>query len=67
MHEIENGAYAHTQFEQCNARFDQLHCDSLESVSVRSLVECKQIYGHVYVCVSFSAAFKKLPLIIRVR
>lgn len=45
MHENENenGAYAHTQFEQCNARFDQLHCNLLESVSVRSLVECKQI------------------------
>lgn len=34
--EIENSA--HTQCEQCNARSDQLHCCSLESVSVRSFV-----------------------------
>lgn len=54
------------QFAQCTpssnntmpASFDQLHCYLLESVSVRSLVECKEIYDHVCVCVSFSVPLK---------
>lgn len=51
-----NDAYSHTQHTPCkkyNARFDQLLCNSLESMSVWSLVECKQTYSHVCLWVFF--------------